>query len=82
MQQVFQRFREPSTWAGLAALSAVLGAFGINIPAAVFALGPSLVDTLYQLLGAFGVVAGGAAVVMRETPREAPTVQPPGPPQA
>ncbi|HEY0877156.1 MAG TPA: hypothetical protein VGE10_01765 [Zeimonas sp.] len=76
-----ERFREPSTWAGFAALSAVLAAFGINIPGAVFALGPSLVDTLYQLLGAFGVFSAGAAVVMRDKPPAVP-VEPPGPPRA
>lgn len=70
MGTILQRFREPSTWAGLAALSAVLGAFGINIPSALFTLGPSMVDLLTQLLAAFGVVAGGAAIVLPEPKRD------------
>lgn len=72
MGAIIQRFREPSTWAGLSALAAVLGAFGINIPAAIFTLGPQMIDLLTQLLAAFGVVAGGVAVVLPDKPRTPP----------
>lgn len=74
MGELLKRFREPSTWAGLSALSAVLAVFGINIPAVVFHLGPQLIDVLYQLLGAFGVGAGALAVTLREKPAEPPNL--------
>lgn len=64
--KVLDRLRESSTWAGLAALSALLSIFGVKIPAVVFTLGPELMDLLTELLAGFGIIAGGAAVAMPE----------------
>lgn len=51
MQAVFQRLREPSTWAGLSALMVV---FGVNVEAAA------------AVANVGAAVAGAAAVFMRE----------------
>jgi hypothetical protein len=64
--KILQRLREPSTWAGLGTIAALLAVFGVNIPAAVFTLGPQLVGTVTDLLIAFGIGAGAAAVALPE----------------
>lgn len=68
--ELLKRFREPSSWAGLAVLSSLLAMFGIHIPADFFQLAPQLVDVVVKILVAFGVVGGGAAVLLPERPRE------------
>lgn len=78
--KIVDRLRESSTWAGLAALSALLAVFGIKIPAVVFTLGPEFVDLLTELLAGFGIVAGGAAVAMPDRKPDAP--RPPDDPLA
>lgn len=66
MNAILTRLREPSTWAGLSALSGILALFGLHIPAVVFHVGPDLVDLLQQLFAGFGVVSAGAAVALPE----------------
>ncbi len=51
-QQIIQRLREPSTWAGLSALGLVLG------------LPPGTIDAIGQLVGGLAAVA---AIFMPES---------------